>query len=255
MRSRFIVTIGAALVLLVTLTAGGSRVRVTETHVLPVPPIEQRTESWCYAACAAMIYQYFGIGDIDPATAQCNAASTSNAMTDCCDPENAEACNGDGGSVENALMASGYAVSTLGSRGTPVLLGFAQMKQKMTTPTCPGHDGVPCTVHTGSPVISRWYWRKRGVFDGRSHDVLVRGTVELADGRTYVVVNDPAVDPVPHSRRDGETLPLDEGDVWAWRFTKFDANPAHSRVPPGTTSPYDVFDITPPSEATHDSPH
>ena len=92
---------------LLFLTVGSMPVRAHAT-VLPIQPIAQQMPEWCFAASAAMIFQYLGYPNLSPVgNYQCAVVAAQGGPC----MENCGACLNGGGTMQNvALTMQSYAI-------------------------------------------------------------------------------------------------------------------------------------------------
>lgn len=136
----------------------GADCRADESVVLPVAPIPQSAQMWCWAATTEMILSYYG----QPGS-QCEVVSYW-VGADCCPANTAPWC--DVGAPSPELIQQAIALGQVGAQLVYAPLSFSQLKSE---------------IDTGHPVVVLY----SGSFGG--HVVVLHGY----DGAGNVYINDP----------------------------------------------------------------
>ncbi len=159
----------------------------TRSRRLPISPVLQQTQVWCWLAIGEMVFRHYGIPNVNPAgNFQCGIIGRiSDPLSPCY--TNCFSCIRPSGSNYGTLaMLSTYGRQA-GSRT------FRYSEARAISP-----EAVMANIDSGRPVIAGTSNNRRLADADAEHVVLIVG-YELAGGRLSLIVNDPFPYPAGHN--------------------------------------------------------
>ena len=148
---------------------------LTETkRVLQVPNIDQEQDTWCYAACAEMVFSYYQTETDNRPIRQCDVVRSIRNGADCCGAQPDDACINTGCQPEEIVtIYNNFGLSATSRQGQ---LSF---------------DEVKIEINRGSPVEVCIQWgdpNNTGLFS--AHVVIIKGWIQSSVGR-FLRILDP----------------------------------------------------------------
>ncbi|HEX8392534.1 MAG TPA: C39 family peptidase [Longimicrobium sp.] len=151
----------------------------TRSAVLPIAPVYQQTQVWCWLAVGEMLFRHYGIRNVNPAgNFQCGIIG---AISDPSSPcyTNCMACIRPSGSNQGTLaMIANYAGSVAGRR-----LEYSEARV-----ISPGE--IVQNIDARRPIIAGISSGRR-IYEADSEHVALIVGYELRDGTLHLIVNDP----------------------------------------------------------------
>ena len=137
---------------------------VPNEKIINVPQIKQEQSNWCWAACAEMVFCYYGV---TPAR-QCDFANELFGRTECCSDPSSPNCN-QPCEIEN--LSNLYSRKGINSRFLGETVPFSKLQSE---------------INADRPVEVVFYQKSKK----RGHLIIVRGW-RITGTEKFVHVNDP----------------------------------------------------------------
>jgi hypothetical protein len=151
----------------------------TRSALLPVVPVYQQTQVWCWLAVGEMLFRHYGIQNVNPAgNFQCGIIGAISDPSSSC-YSNCMACIRPSGSNQGTLsMLANYAGSVAGRR-------FEYSEARVISPA-----EIVQNIDARRPIMAGISTSRR-IYDADSEHVALIVGYEIHGGTMHVIVNDP----------------------------------------------------------------
>jgi len=146
--------------------------------ILPIDPVSQETDVWCWLACGEMIFRHYNIPPSNRSSYQCGIIGLISGELSPCYADCKECVFPAGSNYGTLNMISNYSMLTSGKKFT-----FSQSQQVE-------FGFIKRNIDNNKPLLCGTSYSRRQYFSDAEHAVLLVG-YKIIDGEYLVIINDP----------------------------------------------------------------